>query len=164
MNTTDIKELKERVDNNQYTKYTMTGMLLYPVVCTNVYDGDTLTVVTHIHGGYYSFTIRMMGYDSPEKKTNKADNETPEEVKTRKTWANRSRDYLISLVMDKDDLRIECHGEDKFGRILGTIYNSNGLNINEEMLRNGYCVPYGIGGDLHKKSWDYSKFVYNPIL
>lgn len=103
----------------------------------DVYDGDTCTVVTNISNMLCSFKIRLYGYDAPE-------------LKPRKTVLNRkkvikkgleSRNALQSQILGKI-VRIESHGMDNFGRILGTIYTFDNININDWMLDSGFGIPY----------------------
>lgn len=161
----EINELKEYIQGGGDVKdFSMAGVVLKPAYCCSGYDGDTIDVVSKYMGSYYRFTLRMMGYDSPEKRTKKKDLETKEEIKTRKMWANYSKEHLLWFVENNYNLKVVCIKEDKYGRVLANIFitlpDGKEFNVNEEMIQNGYCVPYGVNGDLHKKEWDYSSFVY----
>ena len=117
---------------------------------TAIYDGDTLTVVLDIEGIYEKHKIRMYGINAPELKgiTHKE--------------GLISRNYLISLILGKDlelekeytnkeindmlkelkkTFRFKLLGEDKYGRILGEIYNDKEC-INDLMVLNGYAEVY----------------------
>lgn len=68
----DIKELRDHVKGGSNTKdFSMAGVVLKPAYCCSVYDGDTIDIISKYMGSYYRFTLRMMGYDSPEKRTKK---------------------------------------------------------------------------------------------
>lgn len=103
-----------------------------------VYDGDTLHVAA-IPDGHklpYRFNIRMLGYDSPELRS-----KNEREIKA----AELARDTLESLVNNKV-LRAELAKEsDKYGRYLAVLYDEDGLNINEEMIRLGHGKRYNGG-------------------
>jgi len=165
MSTPESKELKEFITGgSEAQEYSMKGITLTGY-CERIYDGDTCTIVAKHAGKFSKFTLRMNGYDSPEKRTKKSDNETPEEIKTRKKWANHSKDHLAYFISNRYDLKVHCIDEDKYGRILANvsvINNGVEFDVNKEMVTNGYCVPYGINGNLHKEKWDYSKLVYKP--
>lgn len=115
-----------------------------------VYDGDSITVVFMVFGDYYKFNIRMDGYDSPEIRSKNPD---PVKKELEKKWAQESRDFLASMIMDKIVL-LKCKDFDKYGRILGTV-KLDGMNINEIMLSRGYCRSYDGG---HKEDWDFDGF------
>lgn len=112
--------------------------------CVKVYDGDTITVVFKLDGEFYKFSIRMNGYDSPEIKTRD---------KLEKKYAIISRNYLRELVLDKI-VTLECLDYDKYGRILANVI-VDGENVNDKMLKNGYCVKYDGG---KKQKWDFTQF------
>lgn len=123
---------------------------IYEAKCVKVYDGDTITVVFMVFDEYYKFSVRMLGYDSPEMKSQDAD---PNKKELEKKWACASRDFLADIILDKI-VTLKCKTYDKYGRILGSI-EYNGKDINQLMITNGYCRPYDGG---HKNDWDFSGF------
>jgi len=84
----------------------------------SVYDGDTCTACFYFNKSWYSFRIRMLGYDSAEMKPLKSDPNRDQEIKE----AIRARDKLIELV-DKKWIVLETCGFEKYGRVLGNVYN-----------------------------------------
>lgn len=126
--------------------------------CIDVYDGDTCTVNIHSITGNNQWKIRMLGYDSPERKTKNANE---------KKYALAAREMLMELIYKKYVV-IECGEWDKYGRLLGTIFikpiqSDNNiittqsciesdcqfhdalLNVNRWMLENTPCIPYDGG-------------------
>lgn len=135
-------ELKDCTYDNTKT-FNFNGKV-FEAKCVKVYDGDTITVVFKTGGGFYKYTVRMDGYDSPELRT-----ENVEEKK----WGLKSRDYLASMVLDKI-VTVVCKNYDKYGRILAVIKIGN-IDVNADMLKNGHCRKYDGG---RKEEWDFSKF------
>jgi endonuclease YncB( thermonuclease family) len=126
--------------------------------CIDVYDGDTCTVNIHSITGNNQWKIRMLGYDSPERKTKNANE---------KKYALAAREMLMELIYKKYVV-IECGEWDKYGRLLGTVFikpiqSDNNvittqscvesdcqchdvlLNVNRWMLENTPCIPYDGG-------------------
>jgi len=81
--------------------------------CVKAYDGDTCTLNIHNDKiGNYQWRVRMTGFDAPELKTKNAQE---------KIHALACRDMLAELIYNKYCV-VQCHGLEKWGRILGTIY------------------------------------------
>lgn len=99
----------------------------------SIHDGDTLTGVGIEDGQKYK--VRLMGVDTPEVDFN---------TKSQGEAAFKARDFLIQLVPLNSVVTIsEDSQKDKHGRILGLIV-SNGVDVNKEMLRQGWGVLYFI--------------------
>lgn len=104
------------------------------------YDGDTCHCVFKHDGDYYRFRIRMNGYDSPEMRPWKSDYPDEKDRKEIKRKAVIARERLKELVLNKIVI-LECDGEDKYGRLLGTIR----LKIEDEQSVNDIMVQDGQG-------------------
>ncbi|MNK96683.1 Endonuclease YhcR precursor [compost metagenome] len=99
----------------------------------SIHDGDTLTAIGVEDGQRYK--IRLMGVDTPEVDFNS---------KSQGDAAFKARDFLIELVPLNSVISISEDSEkDKHGRILGLII-SNGVDVNKEMLRQGWGFLYFI--------------------
>ena len=128
----------------------------HDVKVVDVYDGDTCHIMMKFNGSFYKFKIRALGYDSPEMKPPK-DDENRLKIKEKAIIA---RNYLISRITDlespnalnkdlikekiKDNkkiIQLKCHGWDKYGRILGEFY-VDGVNINNEMIAKKHGYEY----------------------
>ena len=91
-----------------------------------VHDGDTITLFTEFRD--FSFPLRFIGIDAPELNV--------EGGKDIQIWLqNRILGKKVDILIDKNN-RVE-----KFGRLLGGVFN-NGMNVGDEMLRNGLVVPF----------------------
>lgn len=84
-----------------------------------VSDGDTITVLTQ---NKESIKVRLYGIDAPEAKQD---------------FGKVSKEYLSSLIAGKI-VEIKSSGQDRYGRILGTIYAGN-TDINAKMVEDGYA-------------------------
>ena len=103
-----------------------------------VYDGDTITVAVLMHGKYWRFGVRMLGYDSPEMKSS-----DPVEKK----WAKAAQKHLSDAIMNRM-INMTCDKFDKYGRILATV-ECGGININQMMMDTNMCRKYD-GGKKHE--------------
>lgn len=122
--------------NNTIEPFSLAKRKLFAKV-VDVYDGDTCKVNLFLHDCLLKkFTIRMIGYDSPELRT-----KNPIEKK----YGHRSKDVIVKLIADKI-VKLECLDFDKYGRILGQIYihdnNQNEINVNNFMIHNHLGYSY----------------------
>ncbi len=106
-----------------------------------VVDGDTLKV--RYWGKEES--IRLIGIDTPESRVNKKAKRdakrSGQDVKTITAKGKRATEYVESLVKPGDLITIEFDVEqrDRYDRLLGYVYLSNGKMLNEEMVKAGYA-------------------------
>jgi len=154
-----LQEQISLLENSQLScnKFSFEGQehLVKVVKC---YDGDTITVNFWFDGKIQQFSIRMEGYDSPEKRS-----KDPEE----KRMAKIARDALADKVLDKI-VKMKCGEFDKYGRLLGTIFikseneNENENNDNDKVQNfslsnytfniNEYMENSKFGLDYHGKT------------
>lgn len=138
---------------NDYPKAAPVGKYLAQVV--KVYDGDTITVVFRKHrfAPYYQYNVRMYGYDSPELRPSKKI-DTIKRLQIKK-FAKDARDYLRELILEKQVIIDIISNDDKYGRLLCTVYAHPNLditrnvmtedftiNVNSKMLDNGHGYEY----------------------
>lgn len=100
-----------------------------------VIDGDTIDVDIDLGFGItYSHRVRLKGINAPETKTKDlAEKEKGTEVKA----------WLKKELSREGEWVIETTKEDKYGRILGTLYFvGDPVTINEKMLNEGIVKPY----------------------
>jgi len=105
-----------------------------------VYDGDTCFAIFKLHNEYVKFKIRMEGYDSPEMKPSMENKNREKEKKE----AQKAKEELEKHVLNKVVL-LHCGKWDKYGRLLGTIFTTDYININELMIKNGFGYRYDGG-------------------
>jgi endonuclease YncB( thermonuclease family) len=90
MSIVSAKELyKQHGGNTPF--FTLNGIKDYARV-TEVYDGDTITIVMNISGSFLKFKCRMMGIDTCEIRSKNSKN---------KELAVKARNRLIELITDK---------------------------------------------------------------
>ena len=106
-----------------------------------VVDGDTLKI--SYRGQEES--IRLIGIDTPESQANKKAKgdavRTGDDIQLILSQGRESTNYVKSLVKPGDSIQIEfdMQDRDKYGRLLGYVYLSDGRMLNEEMVRAGYA-------------------------
>jgi micrococcal nuclease len=100
-----------------------------------IIDGDTVDL--DIDLGFWltvSYRVRLLGIDAAETRTK--DLKEKEKGLAAKAW-------LEAELSREGEWIIETHKEDKYGRILGTLYLvGDPVTINERMLNEGIAVPY----------------------
>ena len=106
-----------------------------------VVDGDTLKI--NYKGKQES--IRLIGIDAPESGVNpRAKREaqrTGEDMKTILAMGKEATQFVNTLVKlgDKVSIEFDVEKRDKYGRLLGYVYLSNGKMLNEEIVKSGYA-------------------------
>ncbi len=106
-----------------------------------VVDGDTLKI--RYWGKEES--IRLIGIDTPEsrvnKKTKRDAKRSGQDLKTIIAMGKKATEYVESLINQGDLITIEFDAQqrDRYGRLLGYVYLSNGKMLNEEIVKAGYA-------------------------
>jgi micrococcal nuclease len=106
-----------------------------------VVDGDTLKI--RYWGKEES--IRLIGIDTPESRVNKKAKRdakrSGQDIKTITAMGKRATEYVKGLVKPGDLITIEFDAQqrDRYGRLLGYVYLSNGKMLNEEIVKAGYA-------------------------
>lgn len=100
-----------------------------------VIDGDTIDVDIDLGFGItLSHRVRLKGINAAETKT--LDLEEKKKGLAAKEWLNKE-------LSKEDGWIIETTKEDKYGRILGTLYLiDNPISLNQKMLNEGIVEPY----------------------
>jgi|LakMenE01Jun11ns_1017448.scaffolds.fasta_scaffold9950404_7 endonuclease YncB( thermonuclease family) len=150
-------------------KRTFRGIKKY-VKLYRVYDGDTIEIITKLDRFERNkrYMFRLNGLDAPEIKPKM-------NIKFRNDIINMGIKVkeILEMVLTKD-LYIEFDGEDKYGRLLGTVWTvkrglfcckSQYLNVNNWLLMNNLVLPYNGGQKTEiSKYWlDYNKTNVNMI-
>ncbi len=90
-------------------------------------------------------SIRLIGIDTPEsrvnKKTKKDAKRSGQDVETIIAMGKRATEYVESLVKPGGLITIEfdVQERDRYKRLLGYVYLSNGKMLNEEIVKAGYA-------------------------
>jgi endonuclease YncB( thermonuclease family) len=105
-----------------------------------IYDGDTIWVVTNIGGRFNKIKVRLNGIDAPELKPSLKVQNRDKIIKL----ANESKKFLSDLIENKI-VTLKCHKFDKYGRLLADIIikqNNIDINVSEYMIKNNKAYPY----------------------
>ncbi|MDP6924948.1 MAG: thermonuclease family protein [Candidatus Scalindua sp.] len=112
------------------------------VTVTRIVDGDTIKV-------FYlgsEESVRLIGIDTPESrvnnKTKKDAERNNQDIKIIIEMGKEATKYVKGLVKPGDLITIELDVQerDRYGRILGYVYLSNGKMLNEQIVKAGYAV------------------------
>ena len=100
-----------------------------------IVDGDTIDVDIDLGFGItYSHRVRLKGINAAETKTLDLEE---------KAKGLAAKEWLKKELSREGEWVIETTKEDKYGRILGTLYFvGDPVTINEKMLNEGIAAPY----------------------
>ncbi len=87
-----------------------------------VIDGDTIEVWHNQHPE----RIRLSGIDCPEKG---------------QAYGNNAKQATAALVFGKG-VMLQTHGYDKYKRTLAGVFLPDGMNLNQELVKQGWCWWY----------------------
>ena len=88
----------------------------------SVLDGDTIEV---LHNNKAE-RIRLSGIDCPEKG---------------QAYGNNAKHAASALAFGKE-VTLQTHGYDKYKRTLGDVILPDGMNLNQELVKQGWCWWY----------------------
>jgi endonuclease YncB( thermonuclease family) len=106
-----------------------------------VLDGDTVDIALYYEetGKIFKHRVRLYGIDTPEKHPLRSDPEREKEIAASK----RASEALIGRLKENNDLVIALfYKADKYGRLLCTLYDKQGDNINQWMVQSGFAYEY----------------------
>lgn len=128
---------------------------------TNIYDADTCRLVFYLNGKLVKYTVRLVGIDTPEIRPRLNVENRDQEIAA----AKRARNRLIQLATDQEIeldntpgkksiqklldankklITIKCEEFDKYGRLLGKLYDGETC-FNELLIEEGHAYAYGGG-------------------
>ena len=81
-------------------------------------DGDTIEVLSHNHPE----RIRLSGINCPKK---------------RQAYDTRAKQAASELVYRKE-VTLQTHGHDKYGRTIADVLLPDGMNLNQEFIKQGW--------------------------
>ena len=97
----------------------------------NVHDGDTITVLV----SESKEKVRLNGIDCPE---------------SNQPWGQQATQLTRQLV-DRKEVTVTDFGRDKYHRMIGQVVLSDGRNLGQELVREGFC-------------WWYQKYAPNDTV
>jgi micrococcal nuclease len=114
----------------------------------DIYDGDTITIVFYLGNQIQKHKIRLYGINAPELKGsthNKgiiARNFLLSQIIDKEIEKEYKRSDIVELLKGcKKLFTFELLGEEKYGRILGKVYDGNEC-LNDLMILHGYAKEY----------------------
>lgn len=131
------------------TEYTLEGRSVLGKV-VRVIDGDSVKVSIPVDGHVWTFPVRIEGIDCPEIRTRNAEE---------KVLGFQAKGRVEDLVLGKI-VSLKLGEFDKFGRLLGSVTTSDGVNLSEDLISLGLAVPYKGG----KRPVWFKKGVHNKSL
>lgn len=108
-----------------------------------VIDGDTVDIALYHDdenkNKIYRHRVRLYGIDTPEKRPSLNDPNREKEIEA----SLRAKNALESRVNENNSLFIaHFYKNDKYGRLLCTLYDKNEEDINKWMIEKGYAYEY----------------------
>ena len=88
-----------------------------------VSDGDTFRC---LRSDKVQIKVRMLEIDAPE---------------SHQAFGNRAKQALSDLIY-KQNVTLELHKHDRYGRDLAVVYNEQGQNVNLQMVEQGFAWAY----------------------
>ncbi|WP_284140774.1 5'-nucleotidase C-terminal domain-containing protein [Virgibacillus sp. LDC-1] len=117
----------------------------YQSTVKSVTDGDTIHLQTPVLG---ATKVRFLNMDTPETYTAHNSDPARQEInQNQKYHGDLATQYIGQLLQPGDEVLVKVGQEatDNYGRLLAEIIRKqDGMNINVEMVRQGYAVTYFI--------------------
>lgn len=133
----ELERVEKQCDISEH--FTFEGRSMLGKVM-EVVDGDSLKVAIPIGGQAWIFPVRLENIDCPEVRTRHD---------TEKVLGLKTKERVESLVLNKI-VALKLGDFDKFGRLLAQVYTREGVNVAEDLIKNGMAVEYR-GGE--RKCW-----------
>lgn len=130
------------------------------VTLERVVDGDTIEV--NYRGR--SEPLRLIGIDTPESHPNdkaiRISKEYHESLKSILAQGKKATEFLRTFVTPGDSLKLEFDVEkrDKYNRLLGYVFLSDGRMLNEIIIQSGYAYPLTIAPNVKHAKLFKSEF------
>ncbi len=110
-------------------------------VVSKIIDGDTLKVT---YGGIKE-SVRLIGIDTPESRVNdrakRQAKRSRHDIRVIISQGKKAKNFVKALIKPGDIVRIEfdIQQRDRYKRLLGYVYLSDGRMLNEEIIKAGYA-------------------------
>jgi endonuclease YncB( thermonuclease family) len=139
----NIISITSGFDTTKVPYFTFSGKTLIAKPC-NIYDGDTFSICFVEENRVVKWRCRCLGYDSPEMKP-LLKNPNREKEKELAQLAKQRFEQLL-FKNPSGLVRVVCGDFDKYGRVLGTIFNDiDEESINSIMIKEGHGKVYDGG-------------------
>lgn len=130
-----------KICTDENTPYYSYENLKKKIKVLRVVDGDTVDIALHHEetNKIFKYRVRLYGIDTPEKRPLKSDPNRDKEIAASKI----SSEALTKILKENDNIVVGFfYKPDKYGRLLCTLYDKNGEDINKWMVTNGYAYEY----------------------
>lgn len=134
-----IKKYKDKTNEN--TPYHSYENLKTYIKVLRVLDGDTLDIALYYEETekVFKHRVRLFGIDTPEKRPLKSNINRDLEIEASK----KSTEALTKKLNECNNILLALfYNPDKYGRLLCTLYDREGNDINEWMIKSGYAYEY----------------------
>lgn len=137
--TPDIEALYGNC-NDSNTPFVTYDHIKQMVKILRIVDGDTVDIAMGSEDRrVFKYRVRLYGIDTPEKRPSKANADRDKEMEA----ARVSKDSLMGMFQKSGNYAtVKLYKPDKYGRLLGTFYDKNGVDLNQWMVDQGYAVAY----------------------
>ena len=142
------KIILDKIDKENIKCFSFRDQILYGYP-TNIYDGDTFSLLFVYKDEVLKYRCRCALYDSPEMKPSLSNPNRDNE----KVLALKAKERLKELLEKHETkmIKVKCGDFDKYGRLLIEIWNMvDNETVNEIMIKEGHGKPYN-GGT--KEKW-----------
>ena len=126
---------------NENTPYYTYEHMKKPVKVLHVIDGDTLDIALYHEDirRVYKHRVRLYGIDTPEKKPLKTNVNRDAEIAA----AMKASEAMTKKLVENNNIVVALfYKPDKYGRLLCTLYDKQGNDINKWMIAEGHAVEY----------------------
>nr|WP_239454092.1 5'-nucleotidase C-terminal domain-containing protein [Bacillus suaedaesalsae] len=116
----------------------------YPAVVKAVVDGDTVNLESPVLG---STKVRFVNIDTPETfNATNTDSSRTEINANQKEHGEAAKVFMNTLLKAGDQITLKIGQEptDAYGRLLAQVVRQDNVNVNLEMVRQGYAATYFI--------------------
>jgi len=143
-----IQQLKSLQNKEEMKCFSFKGKTFLGLP-TNIYDGDTLSILFMYNGEPIKYRCRSLGYDSPEMKPLLSNPNRENE----KVFAIAAKTRFTELLNKNPEgvVKFECFDFDKYGRLLVKLWNLvDEKSINDMMIEECHGKIYD---GKKKESW-----------
>jgi endonuclease YncB( thermonuclease family) len=136
----DQKDPLEAATYENTPEFTFNG-LRSAVKVLRVVDGDTVDIALAQPdtAKIYRHRVRLYGIDTPEKRPSKSDPLRHLEIEA----SYRAKEALEQRLRENDYLVLAVFSHaDKYGRLLCTLYDKTGEDLNQWMITRGFATEY----------------------
>ena len=140
-NDSQVEDMFYQLCTDANTPYFSYQNVRKVVKVLRVVDGDTVDIamLNDDKTRVFKHRVRLYGIDTPEKKPLKTNPNREREIEA----AKRATQAMIDKLMENQNMvTILFCKNDKYGRLMGTLYDRKGQDINQWMVTQGYAVSY----------------------